>query len=149
MGSIKSKDRIGKKFNKLTVLGITGENKSADAFFECICDCGNICNVLGVNIFGYKSSTKSCGCLKIGENNNLFSHGDSQPKSKNYRLYQSVIEHKRVCKEKSLTFQKEWNDFRVFLKDMGSRPSNVLLSRIDLSKGFVRGNIEYRNKRKS
>lgn len=147
MPSIKVKDRIGKKYGRLTILGIT--RNGVGAFVECVCDCGNICNVIGQNVFlGF---TKSCGCLALeihGEKHPGFSHGSSIESSKNRKLYKSFVTHKHFCKKHGLPFQKEWSDFSVFLKEMGPKKSNESLLRMDLSKGFVRGNVYYRKRKR-
>lgn len=58
-------DRIGTKYEKLTILSYDTEKK----MWKCQCDCGNITYVKHFN-----GNTKSCGCLrkekrKKGENN--------------------------------------------------------------------------------
>lgn len=64
------KDIIGLKFDKLTVIKILHEQIPSDPTYECICDCGKICN----RRYSYLTSNKikSCGgCVKkeslIGE----------------------------------------------------------------------------------
>lgn len=58
-------DLTGKKFGKLTVLEEDGfvvdSNGKRRRKWKCLCDCGNVCSIMGV----YLSSgeTKSCGCI--------------------------------------------------------------------------------------
>lgn len=59
----KEKDHTGRRFGRLTVISKTDRLSSGvkkSYFWECLCDCGNVCYVLSKN-FG---TTKSCGCLK-------------------------------------------------------------------------------------
>jgi hypothetical protein len=64
-----SKQQIGKKFNKLTIIDISNERKNGYILYKCKCDCGN---ELLANISQLKRNTlKSCGCLRhitSGEN---------------------------------------------------------------------------------
>lgn len=60
-------DNIGKKFNKLLVLGVKkkyyGKSKQMWAYYyECKCDCGTIKDVR--SDFVYNGLIKSCGCYK-------------------------------------------------------------------------------------
>lgn len=143
MAIIKFEDRIGKRYGNLVVLGITGKNKGTNYFFELICDCGKICNQLGNMVFN--GTSKGCGCLR-GKNARI--HGCTISSSENLDLYKTVASNKRLCKINSIPFQKEWDDFSVFLEDMGPKPPGTFIYRIDKKKGFVRGNIEYKELKK-
>ena len=54
----KIKDLTGKKYNKLTVIGIASRNP---LYWECKCDCGNTTYVRTSNL--KRNMVKSCGCL--------------------------------------------------------------------------------------
>lgn len=54
-------DLIGKKFNRLTVLGLGKRNSSGQIQWKCKCDCGNI--VFVTTSYLKSGHTKSCGCL--------------------------------------------------------------------------------------
>lgn len=66
-------DLVGKKFNKLYVVKHVGK-KNGKHCWECVCDCGKIKEVKGVDL--KSDNTKSCGCL-LGELNakRNFKHG--------------------------------------------------------------------------
>lgn len=54
-------DVTGKKFNRLTALGPTGQDRQNQMVWLCRCDCGNLTFVSSSNLrIGH---TKSCGCL--------------------------------------------------------------------------------------
>lgn len=55
------KDLTGKKFNRLTVLGLAERNSSGQIQWKCKCDCGNI--VFATTTYLKTGHTKSCGCL--------------------------------------------------------------------------------------
>lgn len=54
-------DLTGQKFNRLLVLEKI-EKQGNEWVWKCQCDCGNQCNVKGVNL--RRERVKSCGCLK-------------------------------------------------------------------------------------
>ena len=54
-------DLTGKKFNRLTVLGLGERNSSGQIQWKCKCKCGNI--VLATTTYLKTGHTKSCGCL--------------------------------------------------------------------------------------
>ena len=51
---------VGKKYGRLTVLGIAGKDKSGHTILVCQCDCGKITNVLRYSIVS--GIQVSCGC---------------------------------------------------------------------------------------
>lgn len=57
----KFEDLTGKKFNRLTVLGLGERNSCNQIQWKCRCACGNI--VLATTTYLKTGHTKSCGCL--------------------------------------------------------------------------------------
>lgn len=60
MGVIK--DLTGKQFGYLTVLNKTNKRIQRKVVWECLCICGNKCEVLSTNLISGR--TVSCGCLR-------------------------------------------------------------------------------------
>jgi hypothetical protein len=54
------KDLLGERFGRLTVLERVGSDKHNKAVWKCICDCGNIKNVVSIALIS--GNTQSCGC---------------------------------------------------------------------------------------
>jgi hypothetical protein len=54
-------DLIGEKFGKLTVIK-RADNRKGRKYWECKCDCGNLCVVKSQSL--KTLNTKSCGCLR-------------------------------------------------------------------------------------
>ena len=54
-------DETGKKYGRLTGLGISEKKKEGKLHWLCKCDCGNETEVIGYNL--RKKITRSCGCL--------------------------------------------------------------------------------------
>lgn len=58
------------------------------------------------------------------------------PNSKAYKNYGG----------RGITYDKKWEDFREFYKDMGKRPLNTTLDRIDVDKGYCKENCRWATK---
>jgi len=56
------KDLTGKVFGRLTALKYVGQNKKKQSLWQCQCECGNIKDVVGVNLCC--GNTQSCGCFQ-------------------------------------------------------------------------------------
>ncbi len=54
-------DLTGQIFGKLTVMKLDHKHSKNGAYWECQCDCGNICIISGKNI--KQRNVLSCGCL--------------------------------------------------------------------------------------
>lgn len=67
MGKIK--DITGQRFGKLMVTRITDKRYNRQIVWECICDCGNICEIPGGSL--RSGHTQSCGCTIGGEKNGI------------------------------------------------------------------------------
>lgn len=79
---------IGKKFNKLTIVGYEGV-VNGHSKVKCVCDCGNI---VIVDLYKTKTShTKSCGCAKHKARNDIEFH----------RLYRIWVDMKYRCNNKN------------------------------------------------
>lgn len=68
----KSKNLIGQRFGRLTVLEKTNKRYYGYVVWKCKCDCGNIVEVPMHNL-SYNHMVKSCGCM-LDENRKRFSN---------------------------------------------------------------------------
>ena len=133
---IKIEDRIGQKFNRLTVLSVFSkgyrneECRWVPARLLVQCDCGTVKDVGASSVTS--GGTKSCGCLDretvIRRNT---THGMSSLPE--YKLWKDMwarctnpnnkFFHRYG--ERGITVAPRWNDFANFYADMGPRPSKT------------------------
>lgn len=144
---IKSKDRIGKKFGKLTILNIFSfkEEKGATLYADCLCECGAMIRKRAKSVLC--GDTKSCGCEST-----TWKHGYTAKNSKAYRTWHGM--KNRCYNEKDddykrygargITVCDRWKDsFENFLEDMGEPEASLSLDRIDNSKGYSPDNCRW------
>ena len=143
----KQQNLISMKFGRLTVLEKTKNEKRNGNFWVCICDCGNKTNPIATNSL-LKLKTRSCGCYKIKKIKEAnTSHG--MTKTKTYNSWQSMWARCTDKKRRDFNFYKDktpfesWKLFENFLSDMGERPENTSLDRIDNLKGYFKENCRW------
>ncbi len=132
-------DLLGKKFNRLTVIGRDHKNKHGAIYLKCMCDCGNSTVVKGERI--WTGETKSCGCYKKEVAQRVGwafkTHGLS--KDSIYRVWAGIIQRCLNKNNKSykhyggrgISVCNRWRKFENFLKDMGDRPKGKTIDRIN------------------
>lgn len=136
-------DLTGNKYGRLTVQGFAKPSK--DVFWKCLCDCGKSTIVRGASL--RNGNTKSCGCLK--KENPIkamtaakMKHGHTVGK-KNSPEYGVWLAMRRRCYSpkhqaypwyggRGIKVCDRWkNNFSAFLADMGPRPTNLEIDRIN------------------
>lgn len=152
-------DITGKTFNKLTALyrgeSSTSPSGGRSTRWHFRCECGT--EIL-VNLRNVKSgNTVSCGCYfkSISTEMNK-THGESNSKgqrgSGEYQIWSSMIKRCRNPNDENfhnyggrgITVCKRWiKSFDSFLKDMGRRPKEKSLDRINNNKGYSKTNCRW------
>lgn len=131
-------DMTGVVCGRLTPLRYVG-----DRFWDCKCSCGRTKVIAGVNL--RNGRTKSCGCfakesvVKRRKDNPLWGYKHGQTDSKTYESWSSM--RKRCLNPnhpsysgyggRGISICKRWDNFERFLDDMGERPAERSLDRIN------------------
>lgn len=143
------KNIAGQRFGLLTAICIDTKYVSPGKYrgykWICKCDCGNIRSSFLVNLL--RGKTKSCGCRQGGYDNGT--HG-----LRHLRLYTSWHSMIRRCEKsdapcyeryggRGIIVCESWHNIKSFYEDMGERPLNTSLDRIDNEKGYYKENCRW------
>lgn len=144
MGRPRKVNIIGNVYGYLTVID-RSESYSKDSKWDCLCICGKIHKVVKQKL--EDGVTKSCGCMKGAiTREKIVKHGEYRG-GKHSPEYQSYIAMMHRCYNdkrfaweryggRGITVCDRWalpspNGFLNFLEDMGERPPNLTLDRVD------------------
>ena len=142
-----SKNLIGKKFRRLTVIKRDFSDKWGKSKWICKCQCGKKISVIGGHL--RSGNTQSCGCLKKERTSLISGLAMMRRAIKNY---------KRGAKERGFEYKLTEEQFReTTQKDCfycGAKPNNIMkhclsngdfiyngLDRVDNNLGYVIDNI--------
>lgn len=125
-------DLVGKRFERLTVIGCHDKNKWGNYRWKCLCDCGKIIIVRSGDL--KSRNTKSCGCF---QSERVTTHGYCY--SKTYHIWQSMKDrclnqNNHGYKDyggRGISVCNRWLKFENFLKDVGEIPNGFELDRIN------------------
>lgn len=140
-------DLTGMRFGRLGVISRAEDSATLPGVPQwlCRCDCGNETTVFGQAL--RRGDTKSCGCL-VGETAKKIHqrHGyayDPTSQKKRHPMYNTWINMRSRCNNsnhpqyadyggRGITVDSRWNDFALFVRDIGERPTRYhSIERID------------------
>jgi hypothetical protein len=149
-------DLTGYQFGMLVVInrGTTNitPNGTHRTMWECLCKCGSKCTISLSNI--KSGNTKSCGCIRLASTiQRSTTHGKT--KTGTYRSYHAMLN--RCYNPNYKNFQYWGGDgvivcdrwicsFENFLEDMGIRPQDTTLNRVEGSKVYCKENCRWDSK---
>lgn len=148
---VKTTDLTGKVFNKFLAINFHHMKRTANgskAYWTFRCNCGK--DVVRDAQLVKRGRIKSCGCSSNIKENSSITRYNLKNKN-NFRTYTTWLSMINRCYNKNASSYKnygnlgitvcdKWKSFDNFFKDMGIRPDNTTLDRID-----VYGNYELHN----
>lgn len=147
-GGNRAQDLTGQVFGKWTVLR-RAPNRRREIYFDCRCECG-IEKEVAASSLRKKSST---ACMRCNRRKPVEDVRRGKPEYSAWLLirrscYCPRYPNYRNVGAKGIKLCERWHDSRVFLNDVGKRPSpSHCFRRIDPSKDYEPGNVQWTRER--
>lgn len=130
---------VGERFGKLVVVARL-PNRGRTVMWRCQCDCGSEASCSTSNLRGGNST--SCGCSRVR-------HG--LWRTREYGVWRAMRDR---CNRpahpayhnyggRGISVCAAWDNFAVFLSDMGVAPEGTQLERIDNDAGYCKSNCKW------
>lgn len=139
----------GNRYGRWLVVADTGKvDHKKRSLWHVVCDCGSEREIAAEPLTRGKS--KSCGCYQsdwtIEKHTKHGMHGTPTYVSWNSMVARCTVKsHRKYASYggAGITVCERWRDFASFLEDMGERPENTSIDRIDGTRGYEPGNCRW------
>lgn len=140
------------RFGSLVVTDAVGPRGGT---FVCRCDCGNVRSYPRSKVL--RGQYVSCGCRKAAQQRVIATwtekhgHAATGGHTRTYKIWQGMLNRCRNRNQKSwaayggrgISVCKEWEEFSVFLSDMGEAPPGLTLDRENNDGNYEKGNCRW------
>lgn len=145
-------DLIGQKFGRLAVKERSENDKEGKVQWLCLCDCGELTIVRRSNL--RSGNVNSCGCLqkelasqRAIKNFTTHKHTNTSTYGTWKQMIQRCTNPKHIGYKyyggRGIKVCKRWLKFKNFLEDMGERPLNRSIDRINNNLGYCKENCRW------
>lgn len=150
----KAIDLKGQKFGAWLVVKFMGPNKNGQTTWRCLCDCGEVRDVVGQTL--RMGLTHSCGCMKsdrlvMAKTKHGHARGLRKPESRTYMIWVAMLQRckgrgemgKKYYLDRGITVCERWHDFKNFLDDMGEVPPGMSIDRVNNDGNYEPSNCRW------